>query len=139
MITLTIMGLLVVAAVVIILSSKKLKYLASKYDWIWSILLAVGAFIGAGILLQYVFGKGVGVFDPSYLQKAFLAAFYMVVGNAVVLFGLWFNMRGIYRYFYGKEIKDEFKNISTWQKVLLFVSLYCFLQLEYTLILLGIA
>lgn len=135
----SILALLVI--VIVLALSPKLRRLLSLHDWVWSIPIGGAFFFFVGIATQWFFGDGAGVFDPAYIQKAFLASFYMIVGNTVTLFGMWFNMRGIYRYFYNREssIKEDFKTLSSWQKISLFVLLYCFLQLEYTLILFGIA
>src|SRR5690606_33832678 len=99
------------------------KRFLSLNDWIWSLPLSCVAFFMVGVLMQWYFGDGAGVFDPAYIQKAFLAAFYMVIGNAVVQFGMWFNMRGFHRYFYSRKssVKQDFKTLTSWQKIFFFI------------------
>lgn len=104
---------------------KKIKFLLKLRDGIWSIPLTFLAFYALGLVLGMLFGYGTGSYDPGLFQALFLAIA-VVVGtvNAAVL-GLWFTLRGLHRYIYGKMVggrwtnysKTDFKNLQPWQRV----------------------
>lgn len=93
------------------------------YDGVWSIPLAFMLFFIAGTLSFEYFGDA--LISTEYIQYLVLAALVMVVGNFVVFMGLYFNFRTLQRMIYSAQIKQQAaKDLSTWQKILLYVGLY---------------
>ncbi|MBK9109840.1 MAG: hypothetical protein IPM92_16070 [Saprospiraceae bacterium] len=121
-------------------SLKKLKYFLLFWNGFWSIPLSFLAFFGLGILGQYLFGEGVGFYDPSFWQAALLATGEFLFFNSIAFFTLRFCFRHLWKYYKGnKEFnvrsqklevsnrsKDDFDNLQAWQKLFLLVFLYCF-------------
>jgi hypothetical protein len=124
---------------------KKAKFLLSLYDGVWSIPLALVMFIGSGLLIQRFFTdpstpeSAPGFYDPSFIQAAFYTSFICVFINFTVWMGMYFNFRGVWRYFVGKKkgtvvqnlSKDDFTNITAWQRILVLLALYSFLSVEW--------
>jgi hypothetical protein len=92
------------------------------WDGFWSIPLTVAGFILTGAAGQWFFsdenGEGApGFFDPSYIHGAVMAASIAVIFSFTALLGWYFNARGLFRYFYGKDIKDDFKTTPVWFRI----------------------
>lgn len=121
---------------------KKLKHWLLLWDGVWSIPLAIFAFTICGIVVQWWFGDPLnpettpGFYDPSFIQAAFLASLMLVFVNFTAWLGLYFNFRAVWRYFVGEKkadgtisnkSKEDFLNLSSWQRILLLVFLYVLL------------
>lgn len=111
---------------------KKLKFLLQHIDGIWSLPVAffIFWFVGSGLLS--VFGYGTGTYDPGLLQAFFLATFIVIGATNVVVWGLYFNFRILYKFMYGERdpegkiinySKNKWKSLTSWQQyvVCLFV------------------
>jgi hypothetical protein len=102
---------------------KSLRYLLQLYDGVWSIPLAFLLFFLAGYGSYTYFGDA--LISTEYIQYIVLAALVMVVANFVVFMGLYFNFRTLQRMVYSAQIKQQaLTDLSTWQKIVLYVGLY---------------
>lgn len=102
---------------------KSLRYLLQLYDGVWSIPLAFLFFFLAGYSSYTYFGDA--LISTEYIQYIVLAALVMVVANFVVFLGLYFNFRTLQRMVYSAQIKQQaLTDLSTWQKIVLYVGLY---------------
>jgi hypothetical protein len=102
---------------------KSLRYLLQLYDGVWSIPLAFLLFFLAGYASFEYFGDA--LISTEYIQYIVLAALVMVVANFVVFMGLYFNFRTLQRMVYSAQIKQQaLTDLSTWQKIVLYVVLY---------------
>ena len=102
---------------------KSLRYLLQLYDGVWSIPLAFLLFFLAGYGSYTYFGDA--LISTEYIQYIVLAALVMVVANFVVFMGLYFNFRALQRMVYSAQIKQQaLTDLSTWQKIVLYVVLY---------------
>lgn len=128
---------------------KKLKHWLLLYDGIWSIPLALLMFVLCGTVIQWFFADPLypentpGFYDPSFIQAAFFASAMLVFVNFAAWLGLYFNFRGVWRYYAGKfnpdntmvnESKTDFLKLKSWQKISLLVFLYVFLSAEWLLL-----
>lgn len=88
---------------------KKAWYYLQLLDGIWSVPLGFFLFFLVGYGLTMLFGNGVGAYDPSFVQPLFLAIVIVIGALNAAVWGLYFNFRGLYRFFYGekKALKDE--------------------------------
>jgi hypothetical protein len=124
---------------------KKFKVLLQLWDGIWSIPLAMFSFLFVGVALQYFFTDpndpqgGPGFYDPSFLQAAFYGAAMLVFINFVAWMGIYFNFRGLFRYYKGTKnadgtvtnlSKEDFKALKPWQRIVLLLFLYLFFSLD---------
>lgn len=91
---------------------KKIKYLLSKFDGVWSFPLAVAAFFLVGILLS-------GGYDWAFIQPFFLSVAVVVGAANAATYGLYFTFRGLYRFIYGEKENGVVKNKSkeVWQQL----------------------
>lgn len=110
---------------------KKIRKLGLKlamFDGLWSIPMAMIGFWLIGVIMQSWFGLASGSYDMAFFQPLFLSIG-IVIGamNAAVL-GMWFGIRGLYRFIYGTRdddglyvnpSKNEFQKLTSWQKFLL--------------------
>jgi len=102
---------------------KSLRYLLQLYDGVWSIWIAFLIFFLAGYGSYTYFGDA--LISTEYIQYIVLAALVMVVANFVVFMGLYFNFRSLQRMVYSAQIKQQaLTDLSTWQKIVLYVGLY---------------
>jgi hypothetical protein len=128
---------------------KKLKFHLQLWDGIWSVPLAMLAFLGAGIGLQLFFTDpsdpqgGPGFYDPSFIQASIYGAALLVFMNLVAWLGIYFNFRGLWRYFYGTRTpdgtvtnlsKEDFKNLKPWQRLGLLLFIYLFFMVALLLL-----
>jgi hypothetical protein len=101
---------------------KRLKRFLLLNDWMWSPLLAFAAFIGSGVGIQWLFrteeGSAAGFYDPSFFQAAVYSAGVIVLFSGAAQLGHIVNFKGYWRYIYRKDspIRDDFKNLTPWQK-----------------------
>lgn len=85
---------------------KKIWYYIQLVDGLWSVPLMFVLFWIAGILLQFIFGYGTGVYDVSFWQPLFLAGGIVIGATNFAVGGLYFTFRGLYRYIYGQKRAD---------------------------------
>jgi hypothetical protein len=132
---------------------KRLKFHLQLWDGIWSIPLTMVSFIAMGVLIQHFFTNpgdpqgGPGFYDPSFLQAAFYASCMQVFVNTMVWFGVYFNWRHVWRYYKGKrkddgtienKSKNDFDNLTPWRRIVLLLSLYSFLSVEWIVLFLTL-
>jgi hypothetical protein len=89
---------------------KKLKFILQHIDGIWSVPLVFLSFWLVGLLLQVIFGYGVGAYDPSFIQPLFLAGAIVIGATNFAIGGLYFTFRGLYKYIYGERRVDKITN-----------------------------
>ncbi len=104
---------------------KHIKTWLQLWDGVWSIPLAIAAFVSLGIAGQLVFGEGFAFYDPSIVQAGFLAAALLILFNLVTWLGLWFNFRTVFKY-YRIYSKQDFKKLQPWQRIASLLFLYIF-------------
>jgi Na+-driven multidrug efflux pump len=102
---------------------KKVINWLSRWDVVWSAPLSFLAFIGFAYAMQILFGESFGSYDPAMYQAAIYAIGIMILFNGSTLIALWFNWRGLYRYYLHKS-KQDFENLESWQKILFLFGLY---------------
>jgi hypothetical protein len=97
------------------------------WDFIWSFPLSMILFYGYGYIQELAFNDP--FYSTEWIHKTMLAAVIMILVNGIVQAGMWFNFRGIYKYFYSSKspIREDFKTIPTWLKIYSFLFIY-FLQ-----------
>ncbi len=118
---------------------KRLKFFLQLWDGIWSVPIALSLFLIIGVIIQAFYtdgldtGGGPGFYDPSFIQAAFYVSAMMVFSNFMVWLGIYFNFRGIFRYFIGKkneegvvvnQSKEDFKKLQPWQRIGILFFLY---------------
>ena len=116
---------------------KYLKYILNQFDGIWSIPLAFIAFWLVGLILTTFFGLAVGTYDMAFIQPLFLSIAVVVGATNAAVLGLWFNFRGLYKWFYGFKDKESGKiinyskenwlKLTAWQKFVIFLFTFSFL------------
>lgn len=116
---------------------KKIKWTLQHLDGIWSVPLAFFAFYFVGLGITSLFGYGTGFYDPAFIQPLFLAGAVVIGATNFGILGLYFTVRGLYRYFYGRrdektgkivnDSKEDWVNIPAWLRyVFAFFSLFFF-------------
>lgn len=103
---------------------KSIRYYVQLFDGLWSIPIAFALFIIAGTLSAEYFGDA--LISTEYVQYIVLASLIMVFANFVTFLGIRFNFRALQHAVYNREIKHEINNLSTCQKVVLYLVLYAF-------------
>jgi len=103
---------------------KSIRYYVQLFDGLWSIPIAFALFIIAGTLSAEYFGDA--LISTEYVQYIVLALLIMVFANFVTFLGIRFNFRALQHAVYNREIKNEINNLSTCQKVVLYLVLYAF-------------
>lgn len=91
-------------------------------------------FVLLAYLGQYIFGAAVGFYDPAFWQAALLAAGEVILFNLVIWLGLYFNFRGVFRYYVGEVkgdkvvnlSKEDFGRLEPWQRISVLLFLYSF-------------
>lgn len=110
---------------------RKIGLKLAMFDALWSFPLTMVAFVALGALLQH-FDLAAGAYDIAFFQPLLIAVGVVVgAANAAVL-GKWFNFRGLFRFMYGTEkrgqysnpSKEEWKNLTSWQKFALSLAVY---------------
>lgn len=94
---------------------KKIKYFLHKWDGVWSIPLFFLLFFLVGHILTVAFDNTAGTYDLGLVQPFFLAVLIVVGATNFGVFGLYFTLRGIHHFLYGK--KDENGNVYNASKV----------------------
>jgi hypothetical protein len=127
------------------------KFYLQLWDGIWSIPLAIVAVVGIGFGIQLFYtdptdmGQNApGFWDPVFFQTMFYVAAIQVFVNFIVWLGMYFNFRGLFRYFKGvkqansvvNKSKEDFLNLKAWQRLVLLLFVYCFLSVEFFALLL---
>ena len=103
---------------------KSIRYYVQLFDGLWSIPIAFALFIIAGVVSAEYFGDA--LISTEYLQYIVLASLVMVFANFVTFLGIRFNFRALQQSVYNREIKNQINNLTTWQKVVLYLVLYAF-------------
>jgi len=113
---------------------KSIKYKLQLFDGLWSIPLAFVAFTAFGYISSVYFGDP--LISIEYLQQVLMAALILVFANFVVFLGINFNFRQLQKDFYSKDLKYYAKTeITTWQKIKLYLLVYFGFLLSLLLIL----
>ena len=113
---------------------KSIKYKLQLFDGLWSIPLAFVAFTAFGYISSVYFGDP--LISIEYLQQVLMAALILVFANFVVFLGINFNFRQLQKDFYSKDLKYYAKTeITTWQKIKLYLLVYFGFLLSFLLIL----
>ena len=102
---------------------KGLKYFLLKWDGIWSLPIIITTFILAQIFGQFFYGDAFAPYDPALLQAGLMSLILCAAFNTAVLLALWFNFRGIYRYYINKSSSD-FQTLTPCQKISFFFLVY---------------
>ena len=100
---------------------------------LWSVPLVFFLFLLAGSYSMEYFGDG--LISTEYIQQIILAALVLVFANFVVFLGINFNFRGLQRYFYSREARQDAEYIQPWQKFTFYLVVYFGLLLAYLFIL----
>lgn len=113
----------------------KLKRFLIFHDWIWSVALAFAAYLIINFGPPQVFNTPMAYFTINWMQPLIATAGIMAGLFAITRLGLWFNMRKLHKYLYGKKNKSgtehtyfnpsyaDLKNILPWQR-LLFLAIF---------------
>ncbi len=115
----------------------KFKWVLQHLDGIWSVPLAFLAFYFVGIFVTTTFGYGTGFYDPAFIQPLFLAGAVVIGATNMGVLGLYFTIRGLYKYLYGRrdeetgkivnDSKNDWKNLPVWLRfAFAFFSLFFF-------------
>lgn len=105
---------------------KKIKYFLQQFDGLWSIPASFGAYLLFGYMLYWMFGDGVGSYDPAFMQPLFLAVCVVIGAANASTIGLYFTFRKIFHYLYGKRdrqgriinlSKTDFIDLPEWGKI----------------------
>lgn len=112
---------------------KKMLHKIRLYDFTWSIPFSFLAFVLHGIFQEVFFGHP--LYSTEWYNRAVLAVSILLLFHGVAFLGINYNFRGIFRYFYtSEEVKQDFKELPKWLKILFFPFLYFFYILILTLI-----
>src|SRR6185436_7177114 len=114
---------------------KRILYFFQQFDGIWSVPLTFFMYWLVGIILTGIFGYSTGTYDLGFIQPLFLAAAVVIGATNFAVVGIYFTLRSIYRYIYGRKdshvhtvnhSKEDFKTMKPVYKVLisLFVLFY---------------
>lgn len=104
------------------------------WDGIWSVPLAILIFSAVGYSIISLFGPEVGAMYPVYIQRLFYAALCMVICNFLVLFGIYMNFRGVFKY-YLEDLKSDFNSLDPHKRVKLMLIVYFSYALLFTMFL----
>lgn len=106
---------------------KKIFKRIQLWDFAWSFPLSMLLFYGYGYIQELAFNDP--MYSTEWIHKTMLTTVIMILMNGFIQLGMWFNFRGIYKYFYSSEsdIRTDFKQMTPWLKVFSFIFIY-FLQ-----------
>ena len=103
------------------------------WDFVWSVPLAFVGFFVYGMVQEEVFGDP--MYSTDWFHRAMLASLIMILFNGIILGGMYFTFKGIYKYFYSttSTVKEDFKNAPIWLKlsyypICFFLYLYMLIQ-----------
>lgn len=82
---------------------KKVIYLLQLWDGVWSVPLAFAGFWIIGVILTGWFGAAAGTYDPGFIQPLLLAGAVVIGVTNLSVMGLYFSLRGIFRFLYGQK------------------------------------
>jgi hypothetical protein len=100
------------------------------WDGIWSIPLSFLLIMLIAVVGELVFGESFAFFGPDIIQGGMVAVFMMVLFNFATLLGQYFNAKPIFDFITGKDFKDTFDKLTSWQKILFsFLWYFCYLLL----------
>lgn len=107
---------------------KKLKYTLQQFDGLWSVPFSFFLFWFVGVILTTIFGYGTGSYDMAFIQPLFLAGAVVIGATNFAVMGMYFTIRGLYRYLYGEKKSDgsivnyskrNWLSLTVWQRFLL--------------------
>lgn len=116
---------------------KKIWFFVQLRDGFWSVPLFFFLYYEVGVIMFYWFGGSKGFYDPSFIQPIFLAGAVVIAAMAIFQFILYFYFRSVHRWIWGRHrkeeqiivnySKDDFKNLTSWQRTLVTSALLVFL------------
>ena len=86
---------------------KQIKFYLQHWDFIWSFPLTLAVIWLFGLFLQFAFGYETGTYDMAFLQPLFFSLAIVIGATNGAVFGLMLTLKGVYRYIYGVEKKDD--------------------------------
>jgi hypothetical protein len=114
------------------LGIKKLIAFVKVWPEVWSLPASVITWLMWPFIIARLDPRA-GTFDNGVLQVALLAALLVAIINGLVFFGIKINWPGFHHY-YKYDLRNEFITLKTWQRILIFLGLYCFLFLQFVLL-----
>lgn len=121
---------------------KKLRHFLLMNDWIWSILLAFGAYQLINYGPPKIFNTMMAYFSINWMQPLIATAGVMAGLFTIARLGLFFNLKKLHEYGWGKQAEDgkyhlpsytDLKSLKPWQK-LFFLSFWLLLFIVIALI-----
>ena len=104
-----------------------LRHLA-LWDVIWAPAIGFIGFVVAGIGIQWLYateeGSAASTYDPAFFQAAVYAAGVMVLFSGTSLLGMWMNARGLWKYLYRGQWKNDFQSVSPMQRLMIALTPY---------------
>ena len=92
---------------------KKVFYFLQKWDAFWSVPFSFLLFYLVGLFLGWAFGYGAGSYDVAFIQPLFLASAIVIGATNAGIAGVFFTLRGIHNYVYGrKDVDGRIHNYS---------------------------
>jgi ABC-type Fe3+ transport system permease subunit len=93
-------------------------------DYLWSIPLSFVVYYFVGYEMEKYLDAS--FYDSGWYHRGLLAASLLILSTGIVNLGIWFNHRGVMRYYYDKTsgVKEDFKELPKWLKVLYFPLLF---------------
>jgi hypothetical protein len=101
---------------------KKVFNWLGEYDFVWSIPLAFLSFVLFPILGENIWGDDFAFYPPEFFHAAIYAGLIVVFFNSMVQLGIRINFPELYKYY----LDDNFNELPTWQKAVIFLSVYFF-------------
>lgn len=114
---------------------KKIKRWVLLHDWVWSVAIAFLSYWLLNLGPASVGGVAMEYYAINWIQALIATAGIMAGLFAVARLGLWFNLRKVHDYLWGKKYRveesgieyreyklysfEDFKNLKAWQKLLL--------------------
>lgn len=122
-----------------------LKFKLQLRESFLSIPILFLVFYFVGVLLTWLFGMATGFYDPAFVQPLFMAGLVVNGAAAFAQFIAYFYFRsGVHRYIWGVYKPDEkaivnyskadFKLLTSWQRLVLSLSVFCFFVLLVVLV-----
>jgi hypothetical protein len=82
---------------------QRIKYYLMHAHAVWLVPICITLFYLLGVSLQYFFGIGVGTYDMGFWQPLILAAGAVSFAINIAIMILFFALRGLYEYLYGRK------------------------------------
>lgn len=122
---------------------KKIKFVLQLFDGIWSLPIGFAIFFFVGYLIQKIFGYTSGFYDPAFIQPLFLSIAVVVGATNAAILGLYFSLRGFFRYLYGSKnhegtlinfSKIDWKRIAPTHRMLIVLSVLIYFITAITIV-----